>query len=219
MDTARRLIRSSQRRSAQTHDAIKGSARAKMQVRLMVELQRGHAHEHCLAEVLQHLLLLSAPTVNFSDLCVAGISETASPDVPFGGDFYDVFPLDSENVALVLGDVCGKGLRRPSCAGNQVLAADAPPRVCVARARHDTLERSAMYQARLRGELRPSPRSRFHCRSQPRYWCWRLLRRRSRPAADLRAEGSLHRAACRRIDAWGLRGASIHPLPISFGDR
>ena len=62
-----------------------------------------------LAETLQASLLPPRPPV-IPGLEVATRYRPASEAVAVGGDFYDVFPLRTNNWGLMLGDVCGKGV-------------------------------------------------------------------------------------------------------------
>ena len=68
----------------------------------------GAAREHAIAQQLQDALQPAVPDH------VLGWRWAASPACTrggaVGGDFYDVFPLDKELHALVIGDVSGKGL-------------------------------------------------------------------------------------------------------------
>ncbi|GAA0937408.1 SpoIIE family protein phosphatase [Kribbella koreensis] len=80
--------------------------------RSQAEVARGQAEEDrarlqdALAVLQQSLLPATMPTV--PGVTTAAYYHTASPD-ELGGDFYDVFALDSERWAFFLGDVCGKG--------------------------------------------------------------------------------------------------------------
>ncbi|MGW9302867.1 PP2C family protein-serine/threonine phosphatase [Streptomyces cyaneofuscatus] len=62
--------------------------------------------QEALAVLQQSLLPSQLPAV--PGLEAASYYHTASPDL-LGGDFYDLFPLDSGRWAFFLGDVCGKG--------------------------------------------------------------------------------------------------------------
>jgi PAS domain S-box-containing protein len=75
---------------------------------VVIENARTYESEHRIAETLQETLLLmpeSVPGVTFGTLYR---SATAAARV--GGDFYDVYEVGSGHVALVVGDVSGKGL-------------------------------------------------------------------------------------------------------------
>lgn len=66
-------------------------------------------HESRIADVLQRAALPAAmPTVD--GLSIAYAYQAGDTEADIGGDFYDVFETSPGNVALVLGDVCGKGL-------------------------------------------------------------------------------------------------------------
>ncbi len=78
------------------------------QRRLTLERNRLHS-ELEIANVIQHSLL---PTIDEtypgrSELDVAGSMEAAKE---VGGDFYDIFFLDSDRITFLIGDVSGKGV-------------------------------------------------------------------------------------------------------------
>ncbi len=81
------------------------------------ELQRHEAqlaedlrHEHQIAEALQWSLLSAPAEDAFPGLRVHTEYEPASKEALVGGDFYDALDLGGGKVALVVGDVTGKGL-------------------------------------------------------------------------------------------------------------
>jgi len=81
------------------------------------ELQRHEAqlaedlrHEHQIAEALQWSLLSAPAEDAFPGLRVHTEYEPAWKEALIGGDFYDVLALGDGRVALVVGDVTGKGL-------------------------------------------------------------------------------------------------------------
>ncbi|WTL44282.1 SpoIIE family protein phosphatase [Streptomyces sp. NBC_01497] len=79
--------------------------RAAEEARRQAETDRERLQE-ALAVLQQSLLPAQLPTV--PGLEAASYYHTASPDL-LGGDFYDLFPLDTGRWAFFLGDVCGKG--------------------------------------------------------------------------------------------------------------
>lgn len=85
------------------HDA---TAHQQAQTRLQVELD----HERRIAEILQRSLLPTLAETDFEGLHIATAYEAALPEAQVGGDFYDAFLLNNGRVALVVGDVSGKGL-------------------------------------------------------------------------------------------------------------
>jgi signal transduction histidine kinase/serine phosphatase RsbU (regulator of sigma subunit) len=75
--------------------------------RLRREAERRQAR---IAETLQRSLLMTPPDGAFPGLDIATAYEPASNEMELGGDFYDAFALHGGRVALVVGDVTGKGL-------------------------------------------------------------------------------------------------------------
>ncbi len=73
-------------------------------------LSAAYESEKRVAETLQRSLLLTAPEDRFPGLAVKTFYEAAVSDTLVGGDFYDTFALDERRVALVVGDVSGKGI-------------------------------------------------------------------------------------------------------------
>ncbi|RJQ42329.1 MAG: PAS domain S-box protein [Gaiellales bacterium] len=64
--------------------------------------------EHVVAETLQDALLPEPPSRD--DIDVGLLYQSAGQLGKVGGDFYDFIELDQGRIALVVGDVCGKGL-------------------------------------------------------------------------------------------------------------
>jgi sigma-B regulation protein RsbU (phosphoserine phosphatase) len=92
------------------------STTAEMQARVM-ELSRAKRRleklwrrEKRIAQSLQSSFLGNAPKA-LPGLDVAYRYHAAQADAQVGGDFYDVFPLDEDHVAVVVADVSGKGVR------------------------------------------------------------------------------------------------------------
>ncbi|MEU0160822.1 SpoIIE family protein phosphatase [Streptomyces sp. NPDC006261] len=79
--------------------------RAAEEARAQAEADRARLQD-ALAVLQQSLLPASLPRVPGMES--AAHYRTASPD-QLGGDFYDLFPVDSTRFAFFLGDVCGKG--------------------------------------------------------------------------------------------------------------
>ncbi len=65
--------------------------------------------EHRIAQQLQDALQPPLPG-DVPGLAAGKFTRPALEEAQVGGDFYDLFPLDKERYALVLGDVSGKGL-------------------------------------------------------------------------------------------------------------
>lgn len=72
-------------------------------------LAGAYAIEHDIAETLQNAM--ATRPVQVPDVDVAHHYRPAPGFARIGGDFYDVFPLGGSRIGIVIGDVCGKGLR------------------------------------------------------------------------------------------------------------
>ena len=79
---------------------------------LALENAELHAHEHRIAEVLQTNLLKPVITVPGLEIGLAYRPAHAAERV--GGDFYDLFVLEDDRVAVVIGDVSGSGVQAAS---------------------------------------------------------------------------------------------------------
>ena len=85
-------------------------------VGLAIDHVRVYEREHRIAETLQRSLLPERlPTL--PGLEVAARYQAAASEAEVGGDWYDVIPIDSSRVGLVMGDVAGKGLAAASMVG------------------------------------------------------------------------------------------------------
>jgi serine phosphatase RsbU (regulator of sigma subunit) len=73
-------------------------------------LQKAYDVQKGIAELLQRSLLLTPPPDSFPGITIKPFYESAYDDSLVGGDFFDVFAVDVDVVALVVGDVTGKGL-------------------------------------------------------------------------------------------------------------
>ncbi len=73
-------------------------------------LQREYRQEREIAATFQRALLPEIAEDAFPGLSVATLYEAAWAEAQVGGDFFDAFALDGGRVALVVGDVSGKGL-------------------------------------------------------------------------------------------------------------
>jgi serine phosphatase RsbU (regulator of sigma subunit)/anti-sigma regulatory factor (Ser/Thr protein kinase) len=71
--------------------------------------------EHRTAEVLQHSLLPVVPSLG--EIEVAARYVPGGADVEVGGDWYDVIDLGAGRVALVIGDVMGRGVQAAAVMG------------------------------------------------------------------------------------------------------
>ncbi|MEN6371921.1 MAG: MASE3 domain-containing protein [Armatimonadota bacterium] len=68
-----------------------------------------YEHEHRIAENLQRVLF-PPKDFEYGSIKIAGKYEPAWDEAQVGGDFYDYFDLGDGRIAIVLGDVSGKGL-------------------------------------------------------------------------------------------------------------
>jgi PAS domain S-box-containing protein len=73
-------------------------------------LQASYEREHLIAQTLQRPLTLEVPEDAFPGLSVATLYEAALDEAQVGGDFFDVFALPRERVAVAIADASGKGL-------------------------------------------------------------------------------------------------------------
>lgn len=78
------------------------------QAAIALQNARQFEREHRIAEALQQALLLPPERVESVD--VAYLYQAASASARVGGDFYDVFRIDDDRIALIVGDVSGKGI-------------------------------------------------------------------------------------------------------------
>lgn len=78
------------------------------------ELAESFQKEHRIAEALQRSLLNRPIFTQDAPVEVETIYKPAWDEAEVGGDYYDVFALDAGNLALVIGDVSGKGLEAAS---------------------------------------------------------------------------------------------------------
>ena len=78
------------------------------------ELAALYEREHKIAESLQRSLLNKPPASILMGLDVETIYRPAWDEAQVGGDYFDVFALDGGRLALVVGDVSGKGLEAAS---------------------------------------------------------------------------------------------------------
>ena len=74
------------------------------------EMASVHWREHRIAEALQRSMLLKLDEDPFPSLEIATFYEPCWDEAQVGGDFFDFFVPSRGKVALVVGDVCGKGL-------------------------------------------------------------------------------------------------------------
>ena len=73
-------------------------------------LQEALEKERHVSGLLENLMLRTVSPNNFPNLSIETFYQAASGESRVGGDFFDVFTLGQGKVALVVGDVSGKGL-------------------------------------------------------------------------------------------------------------
>jgi len=66
--------------------------------------------EHRIAQTLQNALIPPELPKELMGCKIASIYEPASDEAEVGGDFYDVFELENDRIAVLIGDIAGKGL-------------------------------------------------------------------------------------------------------------
>jgi PAS domain S-box-containing protein len=74
------------------------------------ELQAAYEKEQRIAATLQRSLLVVLPPDTFPGISIKPLYEAAWDDALIGGDFFDVFAVEENRIALVVGDATGKGL-------------------------------------------------------------------------------------------------------------
>jgi len=73
-------------------------------------LEREYEREHRIAETLQRSLLSAPRPDAYRGVTVKPLYEPAYDDALIGGDWFDVYALGDDMVALVVGDTTGKGI-------------------------------------------------------------------------------------------------------------
>ncbi len=99
-----RVALQSRRRQYELRDHL--AERARLEAALQAEYEK----QHHIAETLQRSLLTTPRPGAFPGLEIETIYRAARQEADIGGDFFDVFALNGDRVALVVGDVSGKGL-------------------------------------------------------------------------------------------------------------
>ncbi len=77
-------------------------------VSLAIENARMYGSEHHIANTLQEALLKMPPSIK--GLEFGHLYKSSTEIAKVGGDFFDIFELDDDVVAILIGDVSGKGL-------------------------------------------------------------------------------------------------------------
>lgn len=78
--------------------------------RIEAKLAALSARNERIADTLQHSMLMTTPASQFQGLTIETLYAAALHEADLGGDFFDAFALRDQKVALVVGDVAGKGL-------------------------------------------------------------------------------------------------------------
>ncbi|MCL4499517.1 MAG: PAS domain S-box protein, partial [Chloroflexi bacterium] len=73
------------------------------------DLKRAYETEHRIAATLQESLIRAVPAVPGLDIGI--LYRSAFDAEMIGGDFYDIFELDNDLVAVLIGDVAGRGIK------------------------------------------------------------------------------------------------------------
>lgn len=92
-----------------TQDEVSLVEAVATQTQTALESARVQRRERRIAEQLQDALQPPLPE-HVPGIAVASYTRAALEEAQIGGDFYDIFPLDKELYAFVIGDVSGKGL-------------------------------------------------------------------------------------------------------------
>ncbi len=100
--------RAAQRQVADAQAAL-AAAYADLQA-ANARLEEDYRHERRIAQALMRPLTLETPEDAFPGLSVATLYSSAWAESEVGGDFFDAIPLADGRVALVVGDVSGKGM-------------------------------------------------------------------------------------------------------------
>lgn len=80
--------------------------------RKRIEMEREHIYEreHRIAQALQQALVPPNVPTEIGNYRIAVRYRSALKESEVGGDFYDIFELDRSRIAVLIGDVAGKGL-------------------------------------------------------------------------------------------------------------
>ncbi|MES2465190.1 MAG: SpoIIE family protein phosphatase [Armatimonadota bacterium] len=73
-------------------------------------LRAAHDRHRLVADTLQQSLLMLPPPDVFPGITVKPLYQSASDDALIGGDFFDIFAVDQNQIGLVVGDATGKGI-------------------------------------------------------------------------------------------------------------
>jgi serine phosphatase RsbU (regulator of sigma subunit) len=81
-------------------------------ISIALENARLYEAERNIADILQESLLIMPDHIDGIEF--GHLYHSATEAAKVGGDFYDIFEIDSERVGLILGDVSGKGIEATS---------------------------------------------------------------------------------------------------------
>lgn len=79
------------------------------QKRMQVDLEQALERERRIAQTLQNALMSEVPPY-LNGYKLAAVYEAGLREAEIGGDFFDIFTPEEDKVAIVIGDVAGKGL-------------------------------------------------------------------------------------------------------------
>lgn len=83
------------------------------------ELESSYQREHYIAETLQRALVPpEPPVIEGYSAHAAYMPAYAALGQEIGGDFYDIFRTESDKLAILIGDVSGKGIEAAAAASN-----------------------------------------------------------------------------------------------------
>lgn len=98
------------RNDGTTREWIGASTNIDRRRRAEMALTLAHQRQQRIADSLQRSLLIVPSDDSFHGLAFETVYEPATDEARVGGDFYDIFAVDHDRVALFVGDVSGKGL-------------------------------------------------------------------------------------------------------------
>jgi serine phosphatase RsbU (regulator of sigma subunit) len=135
----------------ETAEIFAGQAAAAIQnAELIQKLEQANLRDRRIAETFQRAIL-SDVWPDLPGLEIGHTYRAALEESVVGGDFYDVFPVTGNRVALMIGDVSGKGLLAAVQTarvkfGVRAFAADDPDPPRIVKRMHDALLQQGGYE-------------------------------------------------------------------------